>query len=50
MWYCIDEHIWDLVEVDIKQGSEVTVDREISFESPDSKEFGVKLFQIAAMM
>ena len=31
--------MWDLVEVDIKRGAEITVDGELSFELPNPKSF-----------
>ena len=31
--------MWDLIEVDIKQGAEVTVDGELSFKLPNPKSF-----------
>ena len=51
VWYWIDAHIWDLVKGDIRDGFKVSVDGEISFESPNPKVFLDKdIFRIAEMV
>ena len=41
VWSWLDASAWDVFEGDIKQGAEVTVDSELSFELPNPKSFWV---------